>query len=148
MKNTATVARKCRITCDSKISIDLRAVIHDLQSFSIKRHPLIGTEPFGIHTVTEQTAERMSDQILQRQLFEFCQCLISISEDPVNRMIRFVEDHFNIGKCKWQLLKTSVMLPIFFFRLRDISIMQTADDIFPFLVKLLQNLFFLCNNVF
>ena len=90
-QDTAAVSGKCREADDFQICVDLWAVINDFEGLPIECCTLIRTKPFGIH-IAEQAAERVIQQLFQWLLFQFCQCRVSIAEDPVYSMMLLIED--------------------------------------------------------
>lgn len=143
------MSRKCRKTSDLQISVDLRAVIDQLQYLTIKSRPFIILQPFWIH-IGKQIGKRTSDQTFQRQLLQTGQFRIPIAEDPVYGMLVLIKYHFYIRKCKGQSVETFIMLMIFFRCIRDLllTFRNTLDHPFLFHTQFIYDPLLLAQSIF
>ena len=137
---------KCREADDFQICVDLWAVINDFEGLPIECCTLIRTKPFGIH-IAEQAAERVIQQLFQWLLFQFCQCRVSIAEDPVYSMMLLIEDHLDIGERERKFLKAAVMAAVFFFGIRRFLFREFPDNIPLLFLKLFDDLFLFSEGV-
>ena len=53
--------------------------------------------------------------LMQRRFFDFCQCLVTVAEDPVHSGALLVEHHLDVGKRKGRAVIANIV-PLIFFR--------------------------------
>lgn len=140
-QNTAAVSGEGREADHLQIGINLRTVIGKLQCLPLQRSSLIAVQPFHIH-VAEQAAKGAADQFIEGHLFDSCQCFISITEDPVNRMPLLIKDHFNVSESKGHMIKAPIIAVVGISGSRRFPVTEGADHILLQPVKLLYDLLF------
>lgn len=140
-QNTAAVSGEGWEADHLQVGINLRTVIGKLQCLPIQRSSLIAVQPFHIH-VAEQAAKGAADQFIKRHLFDSCQCFISITENPVNRMLLLIKDHLNICEGKGHMVKAPITAVVGFPAGRRFPVTEGADHILLQPVKLLYDLLF------
>ena len=110
--------------------VNLRTVICNLQRFTEQRRALVDAQPLGVH-IGENTAEGVVNELRQRRLFDFCQRIVAIAENPVHSGAFLVEHHLNVGKRKRSAVIAGIVPLIFFLRGGRVAVRQTLHNLPP-----------------
>ena len=94
-----------------QVLINFGAVIYNFQSFAVKGGALVDTQPLTIH-IREYTAKGFAYHFFKRNTLNFCECLVAIAKNPINRLSFLVEYHLNVRERYRHCVKELIMLVI------------------------------------
>ena len=129
-QHTAAVPFEGGEADDFQFCVNLRAVIYNFQRFTEQRRALVDAQPLFVH-IGENAAERVVDELLQRRFFDFCQCLVTVAEDPVHSGALLVEHHLDVGKRKGRAVIAGIVPLIFFLRGGRVAVRQVLRNLPP-----------------
>lgn len=89
----------------------------------------------------------MVDELLQRRFFDFCQCLVTVAEDPVHSGTLLVEHHLDVGKRKGRAVIAGIVPLIFFLCGGRVAVRQALRNLPPSGAQLFFELSFLSTAI-